>query len=214
MNLIVFDIDGTLTDSVKVHINAFLIALKQLGVKEEGFNFKTYKHHTDSYISKVIYEEYVQKEFTSEVQEQFASILYSEINKHEIKEIKGASQLIQSLQKDENYGICYATGSIIQPAKLKLEVVGASYDPSQLVPSNDIYERENIVSKAIENAKEFYQVEQFDKIYSIGDGLWDLKTAQNLELEFIGIGEENEAIMRENGMQTFYKDLTEFELPL
>ncbi|WP_044205365.1 HAD family hydrolase [Flammeovirga sp. OC4] len=210
MNLIVFDIDGTLTDSVKIHIGAFRKALKILGVKEEGFNFKTYKHHTDSYISKVIYEEHVQKPFDAEVQAQFANILFSEINQHKIEEIKGASQLIQNLQKNKNYGICYATGSLLEPAKLKLAAIGASYDPLQLVPSNDIYERENIVSKAIENAKEFYKVEQFDKIYSIGDGLWDLKTAQNLGLEFIGIGEENEAIMRENGMQTFHKDLTTF----
>lgn len=210
MNLIIFDIDGTLTDSVKIHIGAFRKALKILGVKEEGFNFKTYKHHTDSYISKVIYEGHVQKPFDTEVQEQFANILFSEINQHKIEEIKGASQLIQNLQKNENYGICYATGSLLEPAKLKLEAIGATYDPLQLVPSNDIYERENIVSKAIENAKKFYKVEQFDKIYSIGDGLWDLKTAQNLGLEFIGIGEENESVMRENGMQTFHKDLTTF----
>ena len=55
-NLIVFDIDGTLTESVEIHQKGFINALTHLGVQNIDSNFKEYKHHTDSFIAKEIYE--------------------------------------------------------------------------------------------------------------------------------------------------------------
>ena len=52
--LAVFDIDGTLTDSVSIHHNAFNKSLIQFGFDNYNSNFNTYKHHTDSYIFKTI----------------------------------------------------------------------------------------------------------------------------------------------------------------
>ncbi len=54
--LIVFDIDGTLTESVEIHQKGFINALTQMGVQNIDSNFKEYKHHTDSFIAKEIYE--------------------------------------------------------------------------------------------------------------------------------------------------------------
>jgi beta-phosphoglucomutase-like phosphatase (HAD superfamily) len=51
-NLIVFDIDGTLTDSVKVHQKAFTEMLLEIGVRQVNAEYKSFKHHTDSYIAK------------------------------------------------------------------------------------------------------------------------------------------------------------------
>lgn len=55
-NLIVFDIDGTLTDSVAIHQAGFVQALKHLGVTAMDENFHAYKHHTDLHIARSIYE--------------------------------------------------------------------------------------------------------------------------------------------------------------
>ena len=55
-NLIVFDIDGTLTDSVNQHQKAFTETLHDIGVAKIISEFKTFKHHTDSFITKEVYE--------------------------------------------------------------------------------------------------------------------------------------------------------------
>lgn len=54
--LAIFDIDGTLTDSIDIHQAAFRGALELVGVTEYDGNWGNYKHHTDSYIFRAIYE--------------------------------------------------------------------------------------------------------------------------------------------------------------
>ncbi|MBL4709194.1 MAG: HAD hydrolase-like protein [Flavobacteriales bacterium] len=208
--LLVFDIDDTLTKTASLHIDAFIEGLKFLGVCDMDTNFGEYLHHTDSYISRVIYEKDRKQEFTQEKKNIFEDFLYSKVKQQSFAEINGASELLQQLQQKEDIAIAYATGSLLKPAILKLELINANYHPSQLVASNEIEDREGIVSRAIEQSKKMHQVESFDRIISIGDGLWDLKTAKKLGVDFIGIGEKNEASMEANGMQYHFNDLSKF----
>jgi phosphoglycolate phosphatase-like HAD superfamily hydrolase len=211
-NLIVFDIDGTLTDSVKIHQSAFITALQQLGVTEIDSNFKAYKHHTDSYIAKVIYEKSTNLSFDEKKIAEFERLLFENISHEPITEINGALKTIAYLEKETDFEVCYATGSLLKPAEYKLNQIGIQFSPKQLVASNSIFERENIVQTAIENAKEFYKIENFDTIISIGDGLWDLVTAKNLSLEFVGVGSLNREILIENGTKIHLNDLTAFDI--
>jgi len=211
-NLIVFDIDGTLTDTVEIHQNAFRKSLNLIGVEKFNDAFGTYKHHTDSHIAKSIFEFVTTRTFDEFVIESFENYLYEQIGQNEIKEILGSKQIINDIETNTDFGVCYATGSLFKPAKLKLESIGVNFSPMQLVASNAIEEREGIVEAAIKNAQQHYQVEKFDRIISFGDGLWDLKTANNLSLEFVGIGKTNEQLLRENGMQKHFYDFQEFKL--
>lgn len=205
-NLVVFDIDGTLTDTVEMHQNAFRKSLRLIGVEQFNDAFGTYLHHTDSHIAKVIFEGATNRAFDRSVSERFENHLYDLLSPQEIKEISGSGQIIREIETQTDFGICYATGSLFKPAKRKLESIGVDFSPLQLVASNDIEERENIVAKAIRNAQEHYGTERFERIISFGDGLWDLKTALHLSLEFIGIGNKNEQILRENGMSKHFPD--------
>lgn len=211
-NLIVFDIDGTLTDSVKIHQKAFTEMLIEVGVENINSNYKSFKHHTDSFIAKEIYENDKAELFSKSKVAEFEKGLTEKISSEKIKEIKGAKKIIEHIEKNTDYGICYATGSLLEPAKFKLESIGVNYNENLLIASDNIYEREKIVSKAIENAKEFYSVKKFDKIISIGDGLWDLITAKNLNLDFIGIGLTNKKILEENGAELILENLTELTI--
>ena len=56
--------------------------------------------------------------------------------------------------------------------------------------------REEIVSAAIKNALTYYHADKFERVISVGDGLWDLLTAKNLDLEFIGVGLTNKEICK------------------
>ncbi|MBX0331793.1 hypothetical protein K3G39_00930 [Pontibacter sp. HSC-14F20] len=62
------------------------------------------------------------------------------------------------------------------------------------------------------NSSMYYQVHNFEKVISVGDGLWDFISAKNLGLEFIGFGTANQKMLLENGAQIICNDLTEFEL--
>lgn len=42
----------------------------------------------------------------------------------------------------------------------------------------------------IAKAQEHYRVDQFSKVVSIGDGIWDINTAKSLKLPFIGVGDK------------------------
>ncbi len=203
-NLIVFDIDGTLTDTVTIHQTAFKQSLNLIGVEKFDDRFGSYKHHTDSHIAKVIYEIATQKQFNQPVFDQFECSLFELLEQNEIKEINGAQRIVNHIEAETEFGICYPTGSLYRPAKLKLERIGINFHPMQLVASNEIEVRERIVSKAIEQVHKHYNVEKFERIISIGDGLWDLKTAENLSLEFIGIGKTNEAVLKANGMKKHF----------
>lgn len=213
-SLIVFDIDGTLTDSVEIHQKAFTAALCDMDVKTFDANFKMYKHHTDSYIAAEIYENYHSKKFTTAKMEAFEKYLTERISSSKVSEILGAKALINRLESQSEFGICYATGSLLKPAQFKLNSIGIGFSEKQLVASNHILERENIVLKAIENAKELYNVSQFERIISVGDGLWDLTTAINLGIEFIGIGNSNKDILFKNGMEYFFENLLKFKVSM
>lgn len=212
MILLIFDIDGTLTDTVPMYKQAFIDGLLRMGVQQMDTNFKEYLHHTDSYIGKVIYEADRQEAFTAAKIEAFEAHLTEIVMQAQIAEIAGAKKLMESLLADDEIAIGFATGSMLKPAEHKLEATAIPYRKGVLVAANHIHERENIVGQAIEQAKSFYHQTTFDRIISIGDGLWDLKTARNLGIEFIGIGQANKEIMESHGMKQYFDDLTEFSI--
>ncbi len=211
-SLIVFDIDGTLTNSVKVHQKAFTEMLIKIGVREVNSEFKSFKHHTDSFIAKEIYESEQNLPFSDVKLNEFESGLNEKIRSEKIEEIAGAKILIEKLEKETDFGVCFATGSLRRLAKYKLQSIGIKFDEIQLVASDVIYEREKIVEKAIKNASEYYNVDKFRRIISVGDGLWDLLTARNLNLEFIGVGTKNKEILIEKGAKIVYENLLNFKI--
>lgn len=205
-NLLVFDIDDTLTQTADIHIACFIESLTELGVEKMDTNFGEYLHHTDSYISKAIYEKELWQTFTEQIKMQFEKLLSNKMSEKTIAEIPGASQFIQELKKNSAIAICFATGSLRRPAIQKLQVIGVDFDNQQLVASDQLLKRESIVKSAISKAKKYYGVDDFERIISVGDGLWDLKAANDLNLEFIGMGEKNKEVLLENGCEKHFSN--------
>jgi len=206
--LVIFDIDGTLTDSLPVYHKIVIDSLKLMGIKKVNSDFFNYRYHTDSYTLKVNYETFFMKTYSKSLLYEFEEILFSELKKSpQINEIKGAKHCIDSLL-NENFSLAFATGSLPKPAKFKLQQCDIWFKESLIATSEISFAREPFVLQAIQNAKVYFNVNEFDKIYSIGDGIWDLQTAQRLNLDFIGIGERNKEILFKNGCSTHFNDLT------
>ncbi|MBK8623403.1 MAG: HAD family hydrolase [Saprospiraceae bacterium] len=212
MNLIVFDIDETLTMSDYHHKVAYLKTMEEIGVTEINQDWKSYKHHTDSYILKVNYENNLPKKFDFQILSHFehrmAEIM---LTLEPVKEIRGAIKFVDYLKKEKNYALTFATGSLLKPAILKLEQATIWHDIKLISSSNNFFEREEIVKVAIERAKQYYNVVDFENVISIGDGIWDLKTAQNLNVKFIGVGKKNYNDFKKENIKIHTEDWDNFD---
>lgn len=209
--LIIFDIDDTLTQTAEMHQAAFNRALSSIGIQEHEFDLNSFLHHTDSYISKEIYERMSGREFTKELREQFEQSLWTEICQQQIQEISGAPSFVTHLYQKAGIPYCFASGALRRTALYKLKQVNIPFDAELVVASDDHFSREAILEEAIVKARKHYKVDSFNKIFSIGDGIWDLRAAQKLGLNFIGIGSKNIKVMQEAGMVNHFNDFSDFD---
>lgn len=211
--LIIFDIDGTLVESVSTYHRVVVQALNALGIKEIDTNFNALLHHTDSYALKYNYENYFGKTLPTELIDRFEDLLFEYLKQFPKTEaILGAKNIVDQL-KHLGYAIAFATGSLPKTALLKLQDAEIWHDERVLSTSKNSFSREGFVLEAIDNAKTFYNTKSFETIIAMGDGIWDLKTAQSLNLNFIGIGKKNKAEMTKLGMTHWFEHFEDFELP-
>ncbi|WGH75004.1 HAD family hydrolase [Tenacibaculum tangerinum] len=210
-NLIVFDIDDTLTKSEHQHQKAYVQAMKSFGITKINQDWKSYKNMTDSYILKKNYETNFKKKFSFSFIPAFEEKMTTFLREMpKTKEINGARNSVDFFMKETDYAICFATGSLLQPALLKLEQAGINFVPNLVETSNNLFTREEIVHAAIQKAKSYFQVKEFKNIISVGDGIWDARTAKNLGVHFLGIGNKNVSDFKEEGIQSHIEDWTKF----
>lgn len=210
--LLIFDIDGTLVDSTIAYHEVVIAAMKEMGFVTIDTNFNALKHHTDSYALQFNYEKNFTHHFSEALLDDFEELLVKYLTQQpQTIEIKGAKNVIEQLKVSE-YAIVFATGSLPKAALLKMREAGIWIEKDVLATSKTSLTREGFVLEAIEKAKNYYSVANFEQIISVGDGIWDLKTAQNLSLDFVGIGKKNKTIMQQNGMQHWFEDFSNFDL--
>ncbi|EZH72524.1 hypothetical protein ATO12_24045 [Aquimarina atlantica] len=189
-------------------------SLLALGISNIDTDYDGYKHHTDSYALRYNYERNFKKTFPKELLNDFEIDLVNQMRMFDpVKEIDGAKSLIRFF-KDSDIPFCFATGALPMPAMIKLDQCDIWYDEKLLATSKTHESREGFVLEAIERSKEYYGKENFDRIVSIGDGVWDLKTAQNLSLDFVGIGDKNRTKLLENGAKHCFSTLSAFKKSL
>jgi len=187
-SLLIFDIDGTLTESETSHIDSFVSGMADLGIDVPLTNPEIYPHVTDSAISKFHYEKargIIPNE--ADMQDIEQRVMSHYMGRPTANQVAGASDFLKFVTEN-NIPYCIATGSFYSLALEKLNKVNISYDSGLLATARDGDSREEILSSGIERAKSRFQVADEPTIVSFGDGIWDLKTAQNMDLNFVGIG--------------------------
>ncbi|GAA6203172.1 HAD family hydrolase [Aquicoccus sp. SU-CL01552] len=191
MPVAIFDIDGTLTDSVRQHQTAFEQALRAFDFPALCTDWASYRHHSDSAIFEEAWEDAGWGSLPDHpALEQSYAIAYDEAVRHlPVDEIAGASAFIAHL-KASGWGVAFATGSLRHGALHKLSVLGIDGNGEALVTASEARTREQIVSEAVTLVRSDGET---PRVVSFGDGLWDLKTAQNLGFEFFGIGSGSKA---------------------
>jgi phosphoglycolate phosphatase len=99
--------------------------------------------------------------------------------------IDGARGILDHL-RSRGWGVALATGAWGASARTKLGAVGLAAD-IPMACADDAESREEIVRLAWERA-EGQAGFRFDRVVSVGDAPWDVRTARSLGIPFVGIG--------------------------
>lgn len=215
MQLVIFDIDGTLTNTYKIDENCFVRAFAlEFGIFGINTNWSEYSYTTDSGITQQIFKEKLErlpsdKELVR-LKARFVSLLQEAYinNQDLLGEIPGAANVLAKLQLDPDWCVAIATGGWCESAKLKLKKAHLKIEGIPLASANDALSREDIIKTVLIKAKDVYQVEKFQKVVFVGDGVWDVKAAYQLSIAFIGIGNKK---LTNVGASKVIKDFTNLE---
>lgn len=221
MHLLIFDIDGTLSNTtniddecfIDVLYNCFRISL----LMQEWTKYKVETTGTDEGLVKTIYRAKFRKQITKDelelFKEYYFKALLNEFEKspEKFSEVKGALEMINYLSRDNNFRIAIATGSWRKSAEMKLNAIGISPQSFPLSCSDGITLRYYIVKNAIEMAKDFYMVKEFEKITYIGDGIWDYVTSQHLNINFVGVDSQKKGKLQVRGVEKVINDFSKLD---
>jgi beta-phosphoglucomutase-like phosphatase (HAD superfamily) len=186
-----FDIDGTLVDSVGFDSRYYAEALRSVLNVEIDDTWRPYKHVTDS---GVLEELLASREFDRPIDELRATAkqkFVAAIRAHfardpaAVREIAGAKALFEHLCRLPGVRVAIATGGWAETARLKLAAIGIDADAVSFATSSDANERARIMQLAEERA--LGGVAPTSRTY-FGDGAWDKRASAELGYRFIAIG--------------------------
>ncbi|MCP4750745.1 MAG: HAD family hydrolase [Proteobacteria bacterium] len=205
MHLIMFDVDGTLVESSTYDGRCFIKAVEDLFPQIRiNPDLNDYRYVTDSGIAMELIERHTGRNATDAELEKIMSdyLLHMEeeyrADSRKFTKVPGAVDVLDTLKSKDNMALALATGGWGDTARFKMNKSGIDADSLPMASASDAVSREEIMTLAYRRAKERYQVDEFESITYIGDGLWDLKACKNLGYTFVGIGHDIQTL-KEHG---------------
>ena len=192
MHLVMFDIDGTLTETMKVDEECFVRSLAEVyGFTGIDSDWSNYKHATDAGIFHEIYLARVGRppsvDEVSLFRQRFVDLLTEASLMTAFAPIKGAKQLLARLASSREHRVSLATGAWRDAARLKMASAGLCFDDHPAASADDAHDRESIMKLSRQRAVERHGAPFVSTVY-IGDGIWDARACRNLGIPFVGIG--------------------------
>lgn len=209
--LIIFDIDGTITDTTEVDDFCFKKTFKLLyNIDLGAIDWSAFSHATDWGLSMGIIKKHFNIELSNnerrKIEKHFIEILQQELSENPKKftEIPGSVNFIQSLIKN-GQPIAIATGAWKHSALLKLKKVNLDIKGIPFANSDDFFSREMITESVIKKAEDLYD-KRFKKIVYFGDGVWDFKTTKSLGIQLIGVDFHSNNKLKNLGVKNIIQD--------
>jgi phosphoglycolate phosphatase-like HAD superfamily hydrolase len=216
MNLVIFDIDGTLTDTNKVDLDCYYRALEdefqvprtaKLAIDHDlvtdtGFAIASFRHaHGRNPDDEAIRE--LKLRFMFHLRQSF------DAEPSVIREVKGAATMMEWLKADENWCVAIATGCWLESATFKLENAKLFDTSLPIATCDDSPRRSEIVSCAVQRSLSHYKQTSFDRIVAVGDRPWDLHVAGLLRHAFIGV--ESDGVLTSLGADSVVRDYSDHD---
>lgn len=217
MKFVIFDIDGTLTNTKRVDDKCFIKAFEQtFGLDIQNQKWEDIRHVTDWGIT----EEIIQNRWNrNPTKEEYAALVANHIgnltaekrqDKSQFAEVSGAQAFFDNLRNMEGIKLGIATGAWEKSAQLKLETAGIKLNGICFSNSDYHKSREAITKDVIDQLTKKNNGNP-ERIVYFGDGEWDYKTCKNLGIDFFGIDHENDSKLRKLGAKTVFQDYTDAE---
>jgi len=210
MNLAVFDLDGTLADTLGVDHRCFIDAFRlEHGVHCSDDDWSTYRHTTDSGITPEVLERHFGRlSTTAEVERhkrRFIELLETAagVEPEGFREVAGASDLLAELGSRPDWQVVIATGSWRESALLKLRLAGLERFELPLASADDGEAREEIVAHGVSLAN---GGGPFERTVLIGDKPWDLAAARQYRFGFVGVASSSRERLEAAGAEWIFDD--------
>jgi phosphoglycolate phosphatase-like HAD superfamily hydrolase len=196
MRLVIFDVDGTLTQTMKADEECFVRSLAEVcGFSDVDSDWSRYKHATDSGVFHEIYESRTgQHPSLSEIsrfRQHFVGLLAQVSSEAAFAAVTGAPLLLSRLADSAEYRVALATGAWRDSARLKMTSAGLCYDDYPAASSDDAVDRESIIRLSMQRAAERYG--RVGSTVYVGDGVWDARACRSVGIPFIGIASNGRA---------------------
>jgi len=200
VKLAIFDIDGTLTNTNSVDNECFVKALSEAHyITGINTDWATYPHTTDSGITLQIFQEKFGRDPEDPELDKFKSCFVNmlteqyESNSSSFTEIAGASVALSRLKRESDWAVAIATGCWRESALLKLRAAQIDIDGIPAAFAEDGLSRAEILRSAVSQSLEQHRLSSFARTVSIGDGVWDVRTARLLNFAFLGVANGEQA---------------------
>jgi phosphoglycolate phosphatase-like HAD superfamily hydrolase len=187
--LVMFDIDGTLTQTVDIDTACFSVAVSELiGGHVQPNDWIEAPHMTDWGIVGYLHRVHHQREMTAGelrvFRDRFTELLRQTLAQHDEKQsiaTPGAHALLDALRESSEFEVSIATGACRSAAELKLKHSELFDEDVPLASSDDAIARADIMRHSRSLAAAHQRV-----IY-VGDGAWDAKASNELGWPLIGV---------------------------
>src|ERR1043166_1943377 len=194
MHLVMFDIDGTLTQTTKVDGDCFARSFKDVfGFDAIDTDWSHYPRTTDSGIFQDVFTSRMGRSPTaqevSRFRQHFIQLLTAASSQSPFAPVAGADALLSRLAEGGSHRVSLATGSWRDSARLKMASAGMCFDDHPAASADDALDRESIMRLSQQRAAERYGA-SFACTVFVGDGVWDARACRSIGVPFIGVGTE------------------------
>jgi phosphoglycolate phosphatase-like HAD superfamily hydrolase len=201
MKLVMFDIDGTITQSAETDETCFVQALRDVfGFDRVNTDWASYPHCSDSGILEELFQRRLGRSpkvrEISNFQSHFLSLLAAAAATRPFSPVAGARDFVCSLISSSELAVSLASGAWECSARFKLTSAGLDFHQIPAAFSDSAHAREDIMRVSFASAAQFHSRDSFDSVTYIGDGVWDARAARNLGYHFIGISREPARVAR------------------
>ncbi len=208
--LLLIDIDGTLTDTMRSDAVCFVQALSDVfgfSASPDDYDWSSFEHVSDPGVVYPLIERRDGRPPTDQQQRTLVDRLVQLLEAHAAQHpdgfspIAGAPAWLASMIEAPDRQIAIATGCYRESGLTKLRLAGFDAAEHLLASGSDAIAREDIFRLAMQRAG------PFDKAVLLGDGKWDAATAHNLDIPFIGIAKADKAdALRQHGAVAVFSD--------
>jgi phosphoglycolate phosphatase-like HAD superfamily hydrolase len=191
MQLVMFDVDGTLVNSNDFDGPLFAEAIRDVLGLQVDTTWKSYRNVTDSGILEELLSEdtfhWEREVLYEQIKNQFVGLTQDYMSRHPdaVTEIPGARALMTRLRELPEIQIAIATGGWRETAELKLDAVGIEFRDLPLATSSDAISRTEIMRLAEEQSARHGPL---TRKWYFGDADWDKRASEELGYEFVAVG--------------------------